>query len=276
MPPIIRPGDAFGIITSSVSDYFGFAKKIPVISGGPDFFAAILGSGVMEPFQACDRSGSSEGINLCTQQRIDDKKMMCYGHPVKPYWNLSGIINTTGKAIDWCGVILKVGDFGGFLALAQESGRGSGGVVFLPRLAGERAPVTQSSACGIWRGLNLSTGRAELANSVLEGIGFAVRDVLDTMEKSGAKATQLHVTGGLAANGYLNQLKADITGKQILQPIHKESELLGLAIIGCCFKGKFASYAEAIKKLVRIEKTYEPNFKNIELYNNLFQDYKNT
>jgi xylulokinase len=273
-PPFIRPGDAFGTINSSAADFFGFKKNIPVITGGPDFFASITGSGVMEPSQACDRTGSSEGINLCTKKQVEDRRLMSYGHPIKPYWNLSGTINTTGKAIEWCLDFLGLKSYDDFFSLARQSKSGSGGLVFVPYLAGERAPVWDSSARALWRGISLSSGKGEFANSVLEGIGFAIRDVIGVMEENGAHTGQLRVTGRLAGIESLNRIKADITGKQILSPVYKETELLGLAIMGSCCMGKFASLAEAASAMVKIEKTYEPNQENADLYKELFLEYK--
>jgi xylulokinase len=272
-PAFIRPGDRFGTITNQAAEYFGFAKNIPVISGGPDFFAAILGAGVTQPSQACDRSGSSEGINLCTAKRVEDTRLMSYGHPVKPYWNLSGIINTTGKAIEWCLNHLKLESYPDFFSLAGESKPGSGGLVFVPYLAGERAPVWNPGLRGIWHGIGLSTGRGEFARSVLEGIGFAIRDVLCIMEESGEKASHLRVTGGLAAHEELNQIKADITGLEILDLECEDAGQLGLAIIGSCAKGKYASFSEACSAMVRIKRRYESDSNNAAMYDGLFQRY---
>jgi len=273
-PGFIRPGDSFGnLLPQAVMD-FGFKKDIPVISGGPDFFAAILGAGITEPGQACDRTGSSEGINLCTKNRAEDSRLMSYGHPVKPWWNLSGIINTTGKAIDWgCG-LLGLDNFDDFIALAKKSEPGSGDLVFFPYLAGERAPLWDPSARALWSGISLSAGRREFANSILEGIGYAIRNVFSVMEETGERAGQLHVTGGLAGCGYLNQIKADITGLEVLEGAYKEAELLGLAIIGSCSLGKFSCYKEASNVLCRTEKRYEPNEKNKTIYDRLFNRYK--
>jgi len=273
-PDFIKPGDQFGTLLPSVAGLFGFAKNIPVISGGPDFFAAILGSGVKEPSQVCDRTGSSEGINLCTKNRVNDERLMSYAHPVSPYWNLSGIISTTGKAVEWGGNLLGLSDIEDFYTLAHNSAPGSGGLVFLPYLTGERAPIWDPSVRGVWHGIGLYSGRSEFANSILEGIGFAIRDVITVMEESGERAAELRVTGGMADNSFLNQIKADITGKKILQPLQKDTELIGLAVIGACYLGKFSSFAEASCEMVHIEKTYEPNLKNATLYDELFGEYK--
>ena len=274
-PPFIGPGDLFGILTAQAADYFGFEKNIPVICGGPDFFAAILGAGITEPGQACDRTGSSDGINLCTEKRVTDERLMSYGHPVKPFWNLSGIIKTTGKAVDWCRDLLGISGFEDFLALAGKSKSGSGGLVFLPYLAGDRASAGNKCALGQWRGISLGAGRPEFANSVLEGIGFAIRGVIAAMEMAGRENSlnteikELRVTGGLAGIGYLNRLKADITGRKIIVPVQKEAELLGLAIIGACYLGAFSSWAEASRALVRIGETYEPDLEKTEFYKNI-------
>jgi xylulokinase len=273
-PPFIRPGDSYGTILPSTARRFGFSKNVPVITGGPDFFAAILGAGVTKPGQACDRTGSSEGINLCTKSRVNDQRLMSYGHPVKPYWNLSGVINTTGKAIEWCIDLLGINNFDDFFALAGQSKSGSGGLVFLPYLAGERAPVWDPSVRGLWRGISLSCTRPEFANSVLEGTAFAIRDVICVMEESGERTEQLRVTGGLAGCSHLNQIKADITGREILEPVYKEAELLGLAAIGACFLGKYSSFAETSVAMFRAEKHYSPNPQNKALYDELFFEYR--
>ena len=272
-PAFIKPGDPFGTLEPRLAERFGFSKTVTVFSGGPDFFASIVGSGVTEPGQACDRTGSSEGINLCTENRINDSRLMSYAHPVKPWGNLSGIINTTGKAVDWGRGLLGLNSFDEFIALAEKSAPGSGSLVFLPYLAGERAPVWNPKARAVFSGVSLSTGRGEFANSILEGIGFAIRDVLSVMAETGAAAAQLRVTGGLAGCSVLNRIKADITGLEVLEGVHKEAELLGLAIIGACSLGKFSSVKEASSALCRIERRYEPNIKHKTLYDELFTEY---
>ena len=272
-PPFIRPGEQFGTILPRVASSLGFSGNVPVISGGPDFFVSILGSGATEPSFACDRTGSSEGINLCVQKRVDDARLMSYGHPVKPYWNLSGIINTTGRAIQWFNDLFEIADFNQFISLAKESAAGAGGLVFLPYLAGERAPLWNPSISGLWRGLSLSCGKKEFASSILEGICLAVKDVISVMEETGEKVNHLRVTGGMAGISFLNQLKSDITGKPVYEPRVKNGELLGCAIIGSCFLGKYSCYKDACGELVKIEKRFEPNIKNKDFYDALFKKY---
>jgi xylulokinase len=282
LPPFIRPGEVFGQLIPGLAARFGFRPCTPVISGGPDFFAAILGCGAIRPGLACDRAGTSEGINACTGRRVSDERLMSYNHPVKPFWNLSGIVSTTGKAVEWGRDLLGVESYDEFYALAHTARPGAGGLVFLPYLAGERAPVWDPSKRGVLRGLSLAAGRPEFARSVLEGICFAIRDIISIMEgnasskKDSVVIDELRVAGGaLSHSDLLNQIKADITKKPVLVPVQKEAELMGLAIIGSCVLGRYNSFAEAASALVKIDKEFLPDTKNATLYDELFGEYLN-
>ena len=274
-PSFIRPGDIFGNLLLQIGRYFGFKKNIPVISGGPDFFAAILGAGVTKPGQVCCRTGSSDGINLCTKKFVEDNRLMSYGHPILPYYNLSGVINTTGLAAKWGYKFLGLEGFelppyNLFSEIAKKSKPGSGGVIFNPNLAGGRG---HSSGGGSWSGINLNSNRNDFANSIFEGIGFATRKIIKTMEENKVKVSELRVTGGFADDEYLNQIKADITGRVIHIPKYKEAELLGLAIIGSVSLGKYKSYSRCSSAFVRIEKSYEPNPEYKNMYDELYINY---
>jgi len=275
-PPFIRPGEVFGQLAPEAASRFGFKSGVRVISGGPDFFAAILGTGTIRPGQACDRAGTSEGINACTPRRIIDKRLMSYNHPVKPFWNLSGVVSTTGKAIEWGHGLLGLETYDAFYALAQTARAGAGGLVFLPYLAGERAPVWDPSKRGVIKGLGLDTGRPEFARSVLEGVCFAIRDITGIMEETGIAIDELRVAGSLSGSDLLNQIKADITKKPVIVPMHKEAVLMGLAIIGSCALHKYASFAEAASALVKIDKEFPPDANNAALYDDLFGEYIQT
>jgi xylulokinase len=275
-PPFIAPGDTIGALLPRAAAYVGFSKPIPVIAGGPDFFAAILGSGAIRPGDACDRSGSSEGINVCTEKQIVDSRLMSYGHPVKPWWNLSGIISTTGRAVDQVMTILglEAGAYGEFFSLAAEAAPGAGGLLFLPYLAGERAPLWDPKAQGVFSGLGLDTGRAELARSAAEGICFAIRDVIAVMEEAGAPGRNLRVSGGPAASGFLNQLKADVLGREVWSQAARDAELLGNACTGAAALGKYGSAGEAAAALVKTARIFYPDEKKAPRYERLFAGYR--
>jgi xylulokinase len=277
-PPFVSPGEIIGEVND---ERFGLKAGTKVIAAGPDFFAAILGAGVSETGQACDRSGSSGGINLCCAERIEDKRLMCYRHPVQPWWNLSGIVNTSGRALSWVKKLLDLDkmpyDF--FYNMATYAAPGVGGLVFLPYLAGERAPLWDASARGVFVGLSLDTGRPELIRAAAEGVCFALKDVLETMQENGVSARELRATGGPSQSAFLNQLKADISGLPVLICGPKQAEgipveLLGLAIIGATGLGAYQNFGEAAGAMVQVQKRFEPGLEQRALYDDLFGIYR--
>jgi xylulokinase len=201
---------------------------------------------------------------------------MSYAHPAPPYRNLSGIISTTGKAIYQVMTILGLdaGAYGEFFALAAEAAPGAGGLLFLPYLAGERAPLWDPGAQGVFLGLGLDTGRAELARSAAEGVCFAIRDVIAVMEDAGAPARNLRVSGGPAASGFLNQLKADVSGREVWPAAARDAELLGNACTGAAALGKYGSAGEAAAALVKTAHIFYPDEKKGPLYEELFAGYR--
>jgi xylulokinase len=295
-PPRIMPGELIGAITGTAAARFGFKPAVKVIAGGPDFFASILGTGAVRPGRVCDRSGTSEGINLCCSRRIDDPHLMCYGHPVRPYWNLSGIVSTTGGALAWGRELLGMTGlpYAAFLDLAASSPAGAGGLVFLPYLAGERAPVWDPHARGVFLGLSLETGREETARAIAEGTCFAIRDVLTVMEETGAPVEELRTGGKPGESVFLNQLKADITGRPVLAPraalsgaekkpetlsgetAFLPAELRGLAALGAAALGAYASVEEAVRNLTGSTETFFPREENRRVYDDAFGTYRET
>ena len=275
-PPFCNPGDLIGPVTNLASKTLGLPAGIPVYAGAPDFYVSILGTGTVEVGQVCNRSGTSEGINLCTRKPLGDPRLMTYRHPVAPYYNVSGIISTSGKAIEWAKNLVGSKDtsFTDLYAQMEKAEPGSGGVVFLPYLSGERAPIWDPDARAAFSGLSLETGSNELLRSVAEGTCFAMRDVITVMEELGSEVGQLRITGGPSESSFMNQLKADITRREVLIPAMQDAELMGCLIIALTALGRFASYKEAARSVVQTKHIFKPNPKLQRIYDELFATYR--
>ena len=239
---------------------------------------SILGTAAVEPGRACDRAGTSEGVNVCVEARIHDDRLLCYRHIVPPFWNVAGIISTTGKAFEWYGESVLGGSISNQklndMVAATEPGARK--LVFLPYLSGERTPIWDPHARGVFLGLALHHGTGELARAVLESTGFAMRDVLSTMAEHSIAVDELTVAGSPAKSGIWNQIKADITGKRILVPENLDSELVGDMCIAMHRLKRYDSPGEAAVNLVKIKNVIEPNETTRPLYDDLFSIYRET
>ncbi len=109
---------------------------------------------------------------------------------------------------------------------------------------------------------------------MLESTGFAIRDVLTVMEENDVHTDELRIAGNPAKSDIWNQIKADITGKNILVPAAYDSELVGDLCVALYGLGEYKSLSEAALQLVRIKKSYTPDVGSRALYDDLFGIYR--
>ncbi len=275
-PKSVRPGDMVGRIGEKAASLFGLKEGVPVFAGGPDFVMSLLGTGTVHPGRACDRSGTSEGINLCSPVRVSDRRLLCQGHVISGRFHISGIISTSGKSLAWLKAVSGRENLP-YDAITEEAGKsqpGAGGLLFLPYLSGERAPIWDPRARGAFIGLTLSHGFGDMARAVMEAVGFAILDVIRTMEENGLAIDELRITGSQAKSPLWNQIKADITGRRILVPALKDSELAGDLAVALKGMGIHRTLEDASDAVAVIEKIYEPDRGNGKRYERLFELYR--
>lgn len=274
-PDFVRPGDFIGTTVSDAGERFGLPEGIPVFAGGPDFIVSLLGTGTVVPGRACDRSGTSEGINLCTDKLVRDKRLICVSHVIEGLSNISGIISTSGKALEWFKNITGNRDtsYEEIFSSIEDVEPGSDRLIFLPYLAGERAPIWDPKARGAFIGLTLNHTRKEMTRAVIESVGYAIRHVIEVMEETGLTVHELRITGSQAKSDAWNQMKADITGKTILLPEMKDSELAGNTAIALYGLDIYSSLSEASEAAVTIEKKYIPVPERKAVYDEMFTAY---
>ncbi len=275
-PSFIRPGETMGKVRKRAEELTGIPAGVPVLAGGPDFIMALLGTATVYPGRVCERAGTSEGINLCSDKLIEDKRLLTLPHIIEGFYNISGIISTSGKALEWFKNITgrEKLDYETMFEDICQVPSGSKGLLFLPYLAGERAPIWDPLARGAFVGLTLNHGMKEMTKAVVESVGYAIRDVIEVMEENGCAIEELRVTGSQAKSPLWNQIKADISGKQVLVPELSDSEIAGGLCIGLYSLGRYNSLAEASDSLVKIKKVYFPQPEARTVYDNLFKLYR--
>lgn len=92
LPPYIKPGEPCGLITDDASEFLGIKAGTPVFSCGPDFVAALIGTNTLSAGKLCDRSGSSEGFNFCTDKPVVAEGIRTLPSVIPGLWNASVII----------------------------------------------------------------------------------------------------------------------------------------------------------------------------------------
>lgn len=271
-PPTVPPGTIVGSLLKSTAEAWNLPPGIPVVAGGSDFILTLLGTATVTPGDICYRSGTSDGINLCTTTPTSDLRLMSFEHIISGLYNTSGIVSNTGGAIDWFRKkILPSGTtFSDVVSRTERVPPGSDGLIFLPYLSGERAPVWDPDARGAFIGLNTLHTADHMLRGVVESAGFSVREVLDVLECD--ENEPLRLTGDPSEKDYWNQIKADILGRAIMVPRIQDAELLGGAILSITALGGRTLTALATE-LVEFSRTYYPSPSSKQVYDDLYGIY---
>jgi glycerol kinase len=158
---------------------------------------------------------------------------------------LEGSAFIAGAAVQWLRDGLGIVENAAEIEALARSVPNSGGVVFVPALAGLGAPHWRPHATGIIRGITGGTTRAHLARATLDGIALQIDDILTAMSKDlGAPLDELRVDGGAARNNLLMQTQADLVGVPCVRPEVLETTGLGSGLLAGLATGVWSSVDE--------------------------------
>ena len=274
-PPDAPMGAVAGVLTDTAADALGLRAGIPVAGGTNDAFASYLGAGLLEPGDAYDPGGSAGGFGVYWNERVEVLGAFVTPAPLEGLYSVGAAMAATGRALDW----FRDAIIGGavtteqLLEEAAATPPGADGVVFLPYLAGERSPIWDPTATGVFAGLSLSHGRGHLARAIIEASALAIRHVSTPMLAAGVTVTAMRACGGPARSDAWNQVKADVTGFPVLVPDVLETAVLGSAILGAVAIGANADVRSAIRAMTRIDHRLEPRPEYTETYDRVFAAY---
>jgi xylulokinase len=275
-PPIVYMGQKIGKTNHGAMTMFGIPEDVPVYAVGVDFAAALVGTNSLSKGRSCERAGSSGGINLCWDHSISDNRLLCYPHLTHGHWNIAGITSTYGKAIEWGRDVFGDGVSGNGMEMPfDENSKQKSPIIFLPYLKGERTPLWNPDAKGVFFGLTTAHNRKDMLRAVYTGVALSIRDCMEIIIGHGAKFIYPVVTtGGLANNDWFIQLKSDVTGLPFTITQLKDAELLGIATIISHASGLYPDLQTAAKSMVREGKIFEPRKDMHGYYSELFARYK--
>ncbi|ODP39552.1 FGGY family carbohydrate kinase [Sphingomonas turrisvirgatae] len=230
--PHIAPSDSgFGEVAAGITA-LPAGTPVQVLLG--DSHAALFAHGIHAPGRVKATIGTGSSLMAATASRVRS----AHGLSSTIAWSrvdggvqhaLEGNISVSGHAAAFATKLLGLADEGELTQLAQTV-LDSGGVTFVPALAGLGAPHWETRARGTISGMTLGTTPAHVARATLEAIALQIGDVLNAIEADlGIHLTELSIDGGAARNPLLVQLLADLTGHVIARPAIAEASALGVA-----------------------------------------------
>jgi len=257
LPELLPTGSVLGRLLPEVADELGVAPGAPVICGVPDLHAAVVGSGAVAPYESHIAVSTTSWVGARVPfKRTDVLHQIATvpgldpAHPVVAnnqetggaalHWLREQIVASrdgldgggSGIGADGAAAEALAPSFDDLLDLAARAPAGCEGVLFMPWLNGERSPVEDKVARAGWLNLSLRTDRAMLVRSVLEGVAFNSRWLLDAYEKFLKRPVpKLRILGGGAQSELWCQIYADVLARpveQVADPRH--AQLRGVAL----------------------------------------------
>lgn len=274
LPEPVPCSEIAGRVTREAAALTGLREGTPVAAGGLDAACAALGVGATKPGRIQEQGGQAGGMSICVDNCGSDPGLIMSFHVVPGMWLLQGGTTGGGGALRWLRSVVSPDiSFSEMDVLAQTAAPGSDGLVFLPYLAGERSPVWNPDAKGVFYGLTYAHTKAHLIRAVMEGTAFALRHNLETAAKTGAKADVMRAMGGSAASHIWTQIKSDVTGSVIDVPYADNATVLGAALLAGEGTGVYTGAADAAEEIVRIARTHVPDRNNTGVYEEAYGRY---
>ena len=229
--PMPMPSDShFGLTAAEACD---LPSGVPIRAMMGDSHAALYGHGMRTPGTVKATDGTGSSLMALTPGR----RASAHGLSGTIAWTdrqgtayaLEGNITVSAQAAAFIAQLIGVGDAAALSELAQTV-PDTGGVTFVPALAGLGAPHWDDAARGTLGGMTHATRPAHIARATFEAIAQQIADVLDAMEADiGEVPGVLSADGGASGNPFLMQLQADLTNCAVKTTAFEEIGALGVA-----------------------------------------------
>jgi xylulokinase len=275
-PELHTPGEIIGELSSEAAKDLGLKNNTPVVLGGGDQQCAALGMGVIDKGQAKVTTGTGTFVDFVTGDTpvkpAGDFPIFPLPHVVKGKWIIEGSMPGTGTALKWfkdnfselqvkkC----EEKNLNVYEELSKEAEQiapGSEGLLFVPLYIFRKGTI---------HGLGWNHTRAHMIRSIMESAALSAQMYLGMLEAVGrAKTTEIKADGGAMNSTLWAQIFADVLDKKVIVPEIKDGAAVGAAILGFYGCKKYNSINDAIEKMVRFEKEYNPIKENAKIYKKL-------
>ena len=248
-------------------------KNSPVLCGTMDAWAGLIGTGVYNKNTTSYISGTSEILGVHSPEIIPTEGAVVFPKAEKIQLH-AGPTQNGGDAQKWFSEVFNI-SFSEISSLISSEDRSINTPLFLPQLEGERAPIWDSNLRASFLGVTRSTGKADFARAVFEGVGFAAFWIQQVLEiSSNVKSEKIYCSGNGFISNEWSQIRANIFGKPLLVSSFLEPGILGSVFLAIGSKNNETMDLSKLNKLLKIKKTFEPDLNKHEFYMTLFEEYK--
>ena len=264
--PRIAPWEALGNVDNAQSPWKRVAG-IPVFAGSMDAWASAIGAGAIRAGQGYDIAGTSEVAGLVTAARAHVAGLVSLLWSENA-WQIGGPTQAGADCAAWCHRLLRAR--GSLAAATERAGLlapAANRPLFVPYLAGERAPLWRADLRGVFEGLALASTGDDLLWSVLEGVAMQMQTILArAAEGSRTRLREVRVAGGGAQSNAWCAMKADVMNVPMIRTSQRATGLVGAAMAAAVGLGWHDDLAAAARTMCKVERIFEPRPVRVAIY----------
>ncbi|HEX6431143.1 MAG TPA: gluconokinase [Niastella sp.] len=255
------------IIKGLKNDYaqqLGISADTPFIIGASDGCLANLGSNATQPGDMSVTIGTSGAVRMTTTQPAYDQQERIFNYILRDdLYVTGGAVNNGVVLLKWYSEhflqkpFTNASDLAAFVQQAAGAPAGADGLIFLPYILGERAPVWDASARGVFFGIHAGHTQAHFMRAIIEGINYSLYQVAASVDETVGAIQHIYASGGFINSPLWLQWLTDVFGKEIKVINNEDASSVGAAILGWQSLGIFKDNETA--SFFHIQQQYQPD-----------------
>lgn len=283
LPQVVSPGEVVGRLLPEVAAEVGLAADTVVAAGSGDHVASAFSAGVREEGDVLLKFGGAGDILIASDILRRDRRIFLDYHLIPGKYLLNGCMASSGSLVKWFANLLlrqEGGSPGRATELYRELDRlagelppGADGLVTLPYFIGEKTPIMDPTARGVFFGLSLYHRPEHLYRSILEAVGYGFNHHLEVFAELGLPGKRFFMSNGGSRSLVWRQIVTDIIGAPVEYIVKHPGSSLGAAFLAGMAIGSFRSWDEAAGYIAEREQVI-PDPHRHRIYRRLFALYK--
>ncbi|MEQ8531997.1 MAG: FGGY-family carbohydrate kinase, partial [Imperialibacter sp.] len=264
LPVVVPTTTILPKLKADVARRLGVNVDLPVVIGASDGCLANLGSGVLDATTASLTIGTSSAYRKTIDRFVIDDRQSVFNYILtSDLYVVGGPSNNGGVVSQWFEREFGNGEFDEQALRAIKAG--SDGLIFLPYLLGERAPIWDPESKGVFFGVQMNHTKNHFYKAVWEGVFQAAHHIAETVDHVTGEVENVVVSGGFAKSTYLIQMLSNVLQKPCRLCNSAESSSFGAAILGLHAIGELKDLKDA-SGLVHFEKEFLPDRAEAQVY----------
>lgn len=274
LPKIFNSFDVIGKVSSELTKITGLSKDCKVVIGGGDQAVGGTGTNTLKNGDVFISLGTSGTVFAsCDALNIDkEARVHSFRHTNGKFHYLACTLSAANSFTWWVEKVLRKNNYDYIFNEIDLNNFNE--IIFLPYLSGERSPINDPSACGMFFGLNDFYTTKDLTKSVVEGVCFSLLDNLKVIEELGINANKIRVIGGGSKTRKIVQILSDVLGKEVETITTSDGGTLGAIILAIKGDKPNLSLEEISENLVHTKEVFKPNLSLHEKYLSKYLKYK--